>query len=349
MPSRTLRRLSSAADLLRPSTFFRTLARVDQVADRTRDLAAAVEGLQIRTEQLLTIYQSDLEHREDLERLHELLDPVRIGGHVACAVAAATLHTNPFPHVIVEKWLPPDVYRTIVGALPAAVFFADRENRRQQLPVPFPLAPAFSQAVWRFVAQKIVGGVLSGALNQKFRAAVSDYMRTCCPALPANAGLDLHPSDGRVLLRRPGYVIEPHRDPKWGFVTGLIYLARNGDNEAYGTQLYRVRGDAEAPSGKPFYVPQEQCELVKAVPFRPNTLLAFLNSTGAHGASIPADAEPTLERYVYQFRLGPDSRRITQLLAMMPEDRRALWAGAKTERAYAPNARAAFSQARPDS
>ena len=34
------------------------------------------------------------------------------------------------------------------------------------------------------------------------------------------------------MLRRPGYVIAPHRDPKWGFVTGLVYLASAGDNES---------------------------------------------------------------------------------------------------------------------
>jgi hypothetical protein len=329
----SLRRIASAADLLRPTTFFRTLARVDQLADRTRALTAAVEALQVRTEQLLTIYQSDVEHRDDLHRLGELFDRERIAGHVACAIAAAPLHRDPFPHIVVDSWLPDDVYRTIIAALPPAVFFADRENRRQQLPVPFPLAPAFSQAVWRLVAQDVVGGVLSDALNQKFRAEVREYIDTFCPAFRDDAPLDLHASDGRVLLRRPGYVIDPHRDPKWGFITGLIYLARDSDNEAYGTQLYRVRDDAEAPNANPFYVPPAQCELVKAVPFTPNTLLAFVNSKGAHGASIPADAEPrNLERYVYQFRLGPDARAIKQLLALMPEDRRQVWAGTKMDK-----------------
>ena len=57
----------------------------------------------------------------------------------------------------------------------------------------------------------------------------------------------LDPADGRILLRRPGYVIEPHRDPGWGFLTCLAYLARPGDNKEWGTQLYRVREDAKAP------------------------------------------------------------------------------------------------------
>jgi hypothetical protein len=113
-----------------------------------------------------------------------------------------------------------------------------------------------------------------------------------------------------------------------------VYLARPGDNQAYGTQLYRVREDREAPNDKPLYVDERQCELVKAVPFRPNTLLVFLNSTGAHGAAIPGDATPaSLERYVYQFRLGPDTAAIKRLLAAMPAEQRHRWAGAKAEKA----------------
>ena len=135
------------------------------------------------------------------------------------------------------------------------------------------------------------------------------------------------------MLRRPGYTIQPHRDPKWGFITGLVYLAGDRDGERYGTDLYQVRDNVEASDDRPLYIDEQRCQLVKSVPFRPNTLLAFLNSRGAHGAAIPADATPaTLERYVYQFRLGPDAAAIRRLLPLMPPERRALWAGAKVRR-----------------
>ena len=153
-------------------------------------------------------------------------------------------------------------------------------------------------------------------------------------ALPSDFDLTLHASDGRIMLRRPGYLLTPHRDPRWGFVTLLMYLAREGDDEAFGTQLYRVREDEEAPSSRVFYFEPHRCELVKSVPFRANTFLAFLNSSGAHGASIPADAQPPcLERYLYQVRLGPTGPVIKRLLQLMPPDRAALWAGAKVDRA----------------
>ena len=42
------------------------------------------------------------------------------------------------------------------------------------------------------------------------------------------------------MLRRPGYRLKPHRDMKIAALTGLIYFARPGDSQEYGTQLYRI-------------------------------------------------------------------------------------------------------------
>ena len=335
MLNATFRRLSKAAHLLNPATLLRTLDRVDELARTTRDLARSVEDLRIRTEQLLEIEQMNWALRADLEALPEQLDVERIGAHVCRAIAGAPLHDDPFPHIVVEPWLPRDVYDMIIRAIPPAVFFAHRDQSRQQLPVPFKIAPAYSHQMWRFVARDIVSGMLERALTERLLPMMREYVRSFCPEMPDDVDLSLRASQGRIMLRRPGYVIPPHRDPKWGFVTCLAYLARPGDNETYGTQLYRVRDDREAPSGHPYYLDEPQCELVKAVPFRANSMLVFLNSTGAHGASIPTDAQPpTLERYLYQFRLGPTHRAISELLARMPEERRTLWAGSKADRAY---------------
>lgn len=336
MLDKALTRLSSAADLLRPRTFFRTLARVDQLVDATRELSSAVDLLRIRTEQLMAIERLDWEQEDDLEELDTFLDRASISAHVRAAVHATRLHLDPFPHVVVEHWLPPAVYDTVIRALPPAVFFADQEPSRQRLLVPFTFAPAYSRRVWHFLAEDIVSRALSEALNDKFREPLREYVTTFCQPWLEQPDQRLHPSDGRIMLRRPGYVILPHRDPKWGFITGLAYLAREGDDEAHGTQLYRVRDDVEATNDKPLRFEEERCELVSSVPYRPNTLLAFLNSKGAHGASIPADAQPAnLERYVYQFRLGPSPSAMRKILSLMTPENRALWAGAKAQKAGA--------------
>jgi hypothetical protein len=328
-----LRRIASAADLLRPKTLFKTLARVPALADENRQLQATVESLRIRTEQLWTLQHLDHEQRDDLLAVSALLDRSRIAEHVRAAVEAATLSPDPFPHVVVDSWLPDDVYAAVIKAVPPAIFFADREISRQRLKVPFPLAPAYSDRVWRFLAADVIECSLSTALREKFKPALREYFKRIVPALAEDAEVPLQASDGRIMLRRPGYVIRPHRDPKWGFLVGLVYLPKKGDSEAYGTQLYRVDGDEEASTGNPLYIEEKRCTLVRSVPFRANTILAFLNSTGAHGASIPADAQPAnLERYVYQFRLGPGRETIARLLSLMPQADRAKWSGGKSDR-----------------
>jgi hypothetical protein len=115
-------------------------------------------------------------------------------------------------------------------------------------------------------------------------------------------------------------------------VTCLLYLARPGDSPTWGTQLFHVDGDTEAVNVAPHWIRAEHCRLAKEVPFRPNTALAFMNSRGAHGARIPADAEPPdLERYIYQFRIGPSPESIRRLQAVLPEDRREMWSGKKVD------------------
>jgi hypothetical protein len=221
----------------------------------------------------------------------------------------------------------------MIHAIPSRVFFEDRPINKQQLTVPPDFAPAYSVAVWESLTQ-IVRGTIGPALAERFQQPLDRYVRTLCPSLSSfeEAGLALTISDGRILLRRPGYVIPPHRDPQWGFLTTIVYLARPGDREDYGTQLYRLKVECESPNNAPLYVDPGLCRLVKTVPFRANTALTFLNSSGAHGASIPPDAPSDTERYIYQFRIGADKVASGAFLEKMDEATRRKWEGA--ERSY---------------
>jgi hypothetical protein len=84
------------------------------------------------------------------------------------------------------------------------------------------------------------------ALHQRFRDAVVDhYAETAGVRFGERAAAIPHRGfAGRLHLRRPGYHLKPHLDPKRVVITGLVCFARPGDSEAYGTQLFRV--------GKPF-------------------------------------------------------------------------------------------------
>ncbi len=325
MLTASLRQAVKVARRLNPLALSRTIGRVDELAHTTRELARTVEALRTRTEQLASIEQANADLQAEVDELPSTLDNERIRKHVARAIAGATLEREPFPHILVDKWLPTDTYKLMVEGLPAPVFFADRGETRQRLSVPFRLAPEFSRRVWQLITRDVVSRVAGPCLNEKFASVIREYAGAFSPDLEG-LDLSLRTSNGHIMLRRPGYVIAPHRDPKWGWLICLVYLARPGDNEAYGTQLYRVRDDVEAPNHKPYYVDPARCELVTSVPFRANTLMVFLNSAGAHGASIPADAQPpSLERYLYQFRLGPTDETKDALLERMSPEARERW------------------------
>ena len=312
------RQLATATDQL--TTLGTTLAQMSQ----------QFEAQARRSEQLVSAYNSDWDRREVVERALGMLSSPVTEAHIRRSVQEAIVREDPFPHAVIEGLLPGDVYDTLVGALPPRVFFEERAVNKQQLVVPFKFAPAYSRAVWeRF--KTLADAVIGPAVQVRFQQHVDVYMQRICPALEGER-LAFNVSDGRIMLRRPGYVIPPHRDPKWGFITVLMNLARRGDPEQYGTQIYRLKQDREAPSPAPFWVDDSECELVGQVPFRRNTTLVFLNSAGAHGASIPPDAPPELERYQFPFRVGPEADDIRRIVELMPPDVRAQWVGAKTER-----------------
>jgi hypothetical protein len=68
---------------------------------------------------------------------------------------------------------------------------------------------------------------------------------------------------------------------------------------------------------------------VKDVPAIRNTAVVFLNSTGAHGASIPTDAPANVERFLYQVQFGVDQETKERLIAGVPDTARSSWAIAR--------------------
>ena len=237
---------------------------------------------------------------------------------------------DPFPHCVVDDLLPAAYYDALIAALPPAELFADRPVNKQQLTVPLELAPRYSMEVWRHMAKVVAEGIIRPTMLAKFHEPLTAWLREKLPVLGEQPLEDLRItcSDGRILLRRPGYLIHPHRDPKWGFITCLMYLARKKDDQRWGTQLFAVDGDKEALGPKPHWIADTQCRLVRDIAFRPNRALIFLNSAGAHGAQIPADAEPAdLERYALQFRIGPDRRSMESVCAQLPAEQEPFWAG----------------------
>jgi hypothetical protein len=309
-------------------------ASIESVAGDVRSMHQQVRTLIHRESQLRAIVRSDTELEEALSRAAFVCDEARLAKHIEAAVGAAELHLDPFPYIVVQRVFPEAFYQSLIRAIPPVELFGDKPLNKQHLKVPFDLAPAYSRRIWGFFARLAAPHILQPVLVEKFREPMRQWIVSNWPSLaadPFGPPMEMNTGDGRMLLRGRGYRIRPHRDPKWGFLTCLLYLAREDDSEAWGTQLYWVDNDRPAQGAAPHWIDARDCRVAAEIPFRRNTLLVFLNSTGAHGAHIPEDAEPAdLRRYAYQWRIGPNGKAIRALMAALPDEKAVLWAGKRS-------------------
>jgi hypothetical protein len=278
--------------------------------------------------QLRLMLELNDQQRDRVAALSDLLDEACIQAHASRAIAGAELRRDPFEHIVVDGILPPALYDLLLSALPPEPFFQAHDPIKQDMHFPITFGPVLAKTVWNFVDGVLARRVIQPAVLEKFYGPLQEHFDTVFgPTFRAQANALPHlSSGGRLMLRRAGYHLDPHRDPKRSMLTCLLYLARPGDSEAHGTQLFRVIGDREANYKQTYYPEADgrRCELAEVVAFRPNRMLAFLNSRGAHGAHIPADAGE-VERYSYQFYVAPENEALGALIRELPAERRTMW------------------------
>ena len=216
---------------------------------RVRQMLAAIEAiptLQNKVDQIMVAHQKDARFVERLDGFRERVDPARISAATRSSVMGAALGNDPCPHLVVDQLVPDDFYDEMLSALPAPVFFK-QETGREEMQVPLPFAPAYSRLVWDFFFAHAVERAIVPAAEEKFSGALDAMLGRYWPKLGSwrTSGVKLTVRNSRLLLRRPGYEIRPHRDPRWAFVTCLVYLQRRDAPHIYGTQLLRLRNERE--------------------------------------------------------------------------------------------------------
>ncbi|MGE0392011.1 MAG: hypothetical protein AB7I25_01950 [Vicinamibacterales bacterium] len=303
-------------------------AQTARLADLTAQVAAlqeTVRRLSTRTDHL-TVATERLTADDDVSSLIDgVLDVGAVQAHVRSVLDRTPLESDPYPHMVLDNLLPSAFYKALIDTMPPRALFDEAVNK-EQLRVPPRGAGLTTFRIWRFLVAEILESQLQDALLARFREPLTEYARRFWPSANLD-DLRLGGSDGRIILRQRGYVIPPHRDPKWAWLTFILYLAKPGDPDTWGTQLYRVNDDVEAPGAQPFWMGSHDHVLAKDVRFLPNRALVFLNADGSHGASIPEDAPADFERYIYQFRIGPDRKAVERLKAELPPEARAKWEG----------------------
>jgi hypothetical protein len=303
--------------------------RLEQLEARLPKTEASAERAERATRRIELERSLNTNQQEQLTRLPAVLDETRIADHVRRAIEAAPMRTSPCDHIIIDELLPPDVYELLLDAIPPEVFFENRDRIKQNLVFPLADGPELTLRAWGFMDGVVAGRVIREAIIKKFYEPLQVHFDTIFGADVRQQANDLpyFGDGGRLMLRRPGYHLRPHRDPKRTMLTCLLYLAMPGDSEAYGTQLFAVSEDTESRYKQTYYPEGDGlgCKLDVTVPFRPNTMLVLLNARGAHGATIPADAPTDVERYAYQFYVAPQNAALSALVKTLPRDRRAMW------------------------
>jgi hypothetical protein len=296
---------------------------------------AVVEQLEEHREDLRRWMRAREVDAEQIERLKSLAagwNVPAIARHVRDAVAAAPLLIDPFPHLVIEPLLPEPAFRTLVDSVPSDEFFeGGRHLNLRGLGLPNCPVPLVTFLVWRSLRYEIIGAVLGPAIAERFRPHAREFLRISVgPEFVDEAlALPLHPHGHRVMLRRPPWQLAPHLDPRDQFISTLLYLAKPGEPEGFGTQLFRVHQENFVAGWANTYYPEEEglkCELAKTMPFRGNLCVSMLNlGGGAHGAALPADAPADMRRLVFQFYMGPDREKLDALIDRLPAERQLPW------------------------
>jgi hypothetical protein len=286
-----------------------TAGALDELTASIRKLQQSVDAVGHQLQLLAIARKQDLQAVELLPRVTAGLEALAdtIDAHLGRVMADATVSSDPFPHLVIEKLLPPGLYDSMLDALPPREFWRSSGRGREYWEVETDVAPWRTEAVWRFVDRRIVDQMLRPRLEQAFAGPLAAFWRDNFALDPG--GVRYHVAEGRLQLRGRGYRLRAHLDPPHAALTGLFYLARPGDDIQYGTALYRP--SAPIPARRQgIYYPEDHgiaLENVTTVPFRANSLLVWMTSLGPHGADLTADDVPkSFERYTYQFQLVTD-------------------------------------------
>jgi hypothetical protein len=197
----------------------------------------------------------------------------RVVDHTVGAIAATRVENEPFPHVAVHSFLPPDVYAEIVSHRIAAEHYeAFAHGYKNRGRVRFDgdslrrLPPA-ERTLWFSVRSALGSAELRRAVFGKFADALA--LRFGCDPAAARA------LDGYALpelyRETEGYSIKPHPDTRKKIVTMQISLAGDEAQAELGTEFYRL-------SLNPVRWSREfkGFEMVRRMPFLPNSGYAFV-------------------------------------------------------------------------
>ena len=203
--------------------------------------------------------------------------------HLAARLRSAEVTVEPYPHYYLENVFPDEYYRGLLSRLPASAVYEnlfevttlklDHFRHRDQRDFKegwTETLPGELRAFWEDFNRWFLGPELAQAVLDSFAAQLGARFggRRAWPEVAVESQLIRH---------RAGYFLGPHSDLYTKLVVLLIYLAPDESASHTGTSLYVPKEPGfRCPAGTHHRF--DDFVRVKTVPYRPNSLLAFLRS-----------------------------------------------------------------------
>lgn len=176
--------------------------------------------------------------------------------HLLSRLVNAQVELDPFPYLFIEEVWPTDLFSEMQNTFPKRYKSLEKGRGVKGYPQRFVAEPTGDS--WVIAISALKAGPLKKALIEKFGLIGDEF------------------TDEALLIRdKPGYAIGPHTDSPLKVISALFYLPIM-ESDA-GTSLYVPKDPDFRCAGGPHY-PVKQFNLVKTLPFKPNSLFAFLKS-----------------------------------------------------------------------
>ena len=233
--------------------------------------------------------------------------------HFIDRLRSTRVELDPFPHYFVEHVFPEDYYRELLRNLPPSDVYKnlyevtdlklDHFRHRDQRDMDHGWTdrlPAEQKIFWESFNQWFLSDELAQAVMKSF-------------------GWETWPAvsiESQFVRHRAGYFLGPHSDLYTKLVVLLLYLAPDDKAEHLGTSLYRPKqAGFSCPHSKHYAF--EDFVRVKTLPYRPNSLLAFVRSdVSFHGLEPLSEQDvATSGRDVIQYVIHDKAVREAQIEA----------------------------------
>jgi hypothetical protein len=213
-------------------------------------------------------------------------------------IQTGLVETEPFPHMYVEDIFPRPYYQQMRQHWPDDAslssladtnrVYGDKEHYRARSMLMFDkenLAglPEETRCFWSDMQTWFLGKNLLYAILEKFRPHVESRF----------AGFEgkLHfIAQAMLVSDRTNFSVGPHTDVPQRVLSLLFYCPADDSHQGLGTSLYVPKEPGFTCTGGPHYE-RENFNLVKTMPFRPNTLFVFQRTDNSFHGVEPIQEE----------------------------------------------------------